>query len=67
MLLPEEYELASLARTLTTLGRLKTSTITRVYFVNRSKTFLRERSNILFGSFGTEGDLQCCIESVFLG
>ena len=41
-------ELASLARTLTTLGRLKTSTITRVDFVNRSWTFLRERSNILF-------------------
>ena len=35
-------ELASLARTLTTLGRLKTSTITRVDFVNRSWTFLRD-------------------------
>ena len=53
-------ELASLVRTLTTLGRVKTSTITRVDFVNRSWTILRERSNILFGSFGTEGDLQCC-------
>ena len=41
-------ELASLARTLTKLGRLQTSTITRVDFVNRSWTFLRERSNILF-------------------
>ena len=50
-------ELASLARTLTTLGRLKLRRLPESTLLTEAEL----SCEILFGSFGAEGDVQGCI------